>query len=343
MADSILHPEFRGVVFVAGQRGAGKTYFMAQAEDPELIAFFDLDSKGEGLHNQVNFGAYYPITTLAAGRGGVALWQEFQRAIMDLPTGKFTTAIIDNVSPLELGMNAEVMRDARGYAKRYGMVEQNIIGGQYGGGKGAVNYMIGEMITAPLQAKGVKLIQVSAHVKPDFKVPGKFRVKGADRWNELSILTLIMTRPDTPPVPSAIIFKEALGRMIYSRETRQWEIMRRLPLRLSQATWVAVKNYLDHPADLRNPAPGEVPSQMESDAYSDELSREQLSYLLESARAEAAVSTLALQEATLPAVNPVVDAIKLYLVDHAQAENAEIMSNVQGATPVLILKTKTSK
>ncbi len=343
MSDSILHPEFRGVVFVAGQRGAGKTYFMAQAEDPELIAFFDLDSKGEGLHNQVHFGAYYPITTMAAGRGGVALWEEFQKAIMELPVGRFTTAIIDNVSPLELGMNAEVMRDARGYAKRYGMVESNIIGGQYGGGKGAVNYMIGDRITALLQAKGIKLIEVSAHVKADFKVPGKFNVKGADRWNELSILTLIMTRPDTPPVPSAIVFKEALGRMIYNRETRQWEIIRRLPLRLPQATWAAVKYYLEHPADLRNPAAGEVPSQMESDAYSAELSREQLSYLLESARSDAAISTLALQEATLPPANPVVDAIKLYLIDHAQAENAEIMQNVQGATLPLVLKAKLNK
>ncbi len=343
MSSSILHPEFRGVVFVAGQRGAGKTYFMAQAEDPELIAFFDLDSKGEGLHNQVNFGAYYPITTMAAGRGGVALWQEFQKAIMDLPTGKFTTAIIDNVSPLELGMNAEVMRDARGYARRYGMVQSNIEGGQYGGGKGAVNYMIGEMITAPLQAKGIKLIEVSAHVKPDFKIYGKFNVKGADRWAELSILTLVITRPDDPPVPSAIVLKEALGRMTYNREARQWEIMRRLPLRLPQATWAAVKYYLDHPADLRNPAAGEVPSQMESDAYSAELSREQLSYLLESARADAAISTLALQEATLPAANPVVDAIKLYLINHGQAENAEIMQNVQGATLPLVLKAKLNK
>ena len=47
-------------------------------------------------------------------------------------------------------------------------------------------------------------------------------------------------------------------------------------------------------------------------------------------------------EAVLPP-NPIVDAVKLYLSEHAQAENAEIIANVQGATLPLVLKAKASK
>lgn len=294
---SILRPEFNGSMFIGGKRGMGKTYLAAQAENPALTVFFDFDEqKGEGLHKQLGFGRYYPITSLAANKGAVALWNLFEEKIKELPEGEFTTAIIDNVSPLEQAMNAEVLRDPAGYAKRYGMVQKNIVDGAFGGSKGAVNYMISDRISAALHAKGIRLIIVTAHVKDDFQKRGKKNLKGADRWHEIGILTLILIPNRTAPFPpAALVVKEQLGSMAFDAATGEFTVVRRLPQRLPVATFKNIRDYLDNPVDLASPDPEEVPTTEESNPYDDELSKEQIALM----RAEAELSLVERQQQVL--------------------------------------------
>jgi hypothetical protein len=116
-------------------------------------------------------------------------------------------------------------------------------------------------------------------------------------------------------------------------------------MRLPQATWAEIKHYLANPANLKNPAVGEVPTELEQSSYRSELSKEQLAYMLASIETDRAMANLALNDsATIQSpVNPIVDVIKQYLEDHLQADNAEVLANVTGATIPLILKAKMSK
>lgn len=278
---SILRPEFNGSMFIGGKRGMGKTYLAAQAENPALTVLFDFDEeKGRGLHDQLHFGAYYPVTSMVANQGALALWNQFEKLIKELPEGKFTTAIIDNVSPLETAMSAEVLRDPAFYAKRYGMVQKNIVEGGFGGPKGAVNYMVSDRISAPLHAKGIKLIIATAHVKDDFNKKGKKNLKGADRWHEIGILTLILIPNRTAPFPpAALVVKEQLGSMSFDPATGEFTITRRLPQRLPVATFRAIRDYLDSPVNLSAPEDEEVPTSEEANPYDDELSKEQIALM----------------------------------------------------------------
>ena len=66
MAKSILPPELRGVIFLSGARGLGKTFLAATAENPANVLFLDYESKGRGIHHQMNFGRYVAVTEEAS-------------------------------------------------------------------------------------------------------------------------------------------------------------------------------------------------------------------------------------------------------------------------------------
>lgn len=285
---SILLPEFKGVMFFSGYRGSGKTFLAAHAELPENIAFFDFDEgKGEGLHNQLDFGYYKPVEeNEPLKRADMFFWE-----VANLEQGRYTTAIIDNVLPIEKAIQLSVFRDAKKWASIYGYKETDILADHYGKARGITNDLIGDAITKPLHSKGIKLIIITSHVKDKYNVPGKMVIDGRDRWQVLSILTLILVDGDTPPIPSAIVQKEQLGKIsvnteddleaIMRGEVPSHQIIKRLPPRLPKADWQSIRWYMFNPVDLVNLAEGEKIKIDEAEPFSERLSKEQIAYQLE--------------------------------------------------------------
>ncbi len=287
MNNSILSPDMKGVMFISGYRGKGKTFLAAHADWPKNIIFFDFDEgKAEGLHNQLIFGKYKPVEENEPLKRA----DMFLEMAEKIPQDKFSVAIIDNVSPLEKALQAVVYRDAKKYSDIYGYTVNHILTDNFGKARGIMNDLVGDAIAKPLHSKGIKLIIVTSHVKDKFNTPGKMTIQGRDRWQDLSILTLILVDGDSYPIPSAIVQKEALGEIAVNDETDHAAIMRgevpshkiatRLPARLPQATWQSIRGYLHKPADLKNPAKGEKLTSEEVEPFSERLSKEQIAYQL---------------------------------------------------------------
>lgn len=293
---SILPPQMRGVMFITGYRGLGKSYLASMADLPQNICFLDFEDKGEGIDSDLKFGLYRALTQEAVGSQGQGLFDIAWSCFRSIPKGRFTTVILDNIRPLEMAMNAEASSNARRYAQMYGLNEDKIKKNAWGQQGAVVNCMISDAC-ALMHAAGVRLIIATSHVKDQWfsgqPVPGKKRYQGADRWQELSILTLILVPGDHPPIPAAIVQKEQLGLIEIEREPspEQIEAMmrgevghtakRRLPYRLPEATFQKLRWYLYHPASFDEPGEGEGVVQEEVDAFASTLSKEQLQFVTE--------------------------------------------------------------
>lgn len=279
---SVLPAEMKGVMFLSGYRGIGKSYLAATADAPNNVAYLDYESKGEGLDAQLHFGMYRSLTSESAGGGVTKLWDVTSNAINDIPKGT-TVCVLDNIAPLELALRAEAGRDLTRYVKEFGLNLANVQAGRYGGLSSVVNFLITEKLTAPIHAKGVRLIIAITHVKPRWEngvpIPNKFNLKGADRWQELSILSLVLHPGEHAPIPAALVQKEQLGTLMWDSEKGEHTIARRLPLRIPSCTFSEIRRYLREPADLRNPAPGEVPTDEQTDPFRAELSRDQITMM----------------------------------------------------------------
>lgn len=290
---TILPPEVHGVMFITGYRGQGKSFLAAQADLPQNIHFFDFENKGEGIDAQLDFKSYVALTQQA--QEPLQLWRATDEAIDKLEGG--TVLVIDNVSPLELAMNAEASFNAEDYAMRYGLNLKNIKAGRFGGTKSIVNFMIGDLCSR-VHAKGIRLIIVTSHIKPRWGsagvIPNKYSPKGADRWQDLSILSLILI-PGKPPVPNALVQKEQLGIIsVPTNPTPQQieammrgetghEIRRRLPYKLSPCTFQKIRQYLVNPVNFDKLEDRERPTFEESDPFAEKLTKEQFDYITHSA------------------------------------------------------------
>ena len=146
------------MLFFSGARGLGKTFLAATAENPANVLFLDYESKGRGIHHQMNFGRYVAVTEEASGRGPLGVWQVTNDAISNITSGQFTVAILDNVSPLEMALNAEALRNVTSYSRDFGLNVKNVTEGRFGGTKSVVNFLITDKVAAPLHAGGVQLI-----------------------------------------------------------------------------------------------------------------------------------------------------------------------------------------
>src|SRR3990167_1474352 len=131
---SILPPEMKGVMFISGYRGKGKTFLAAQADLPANIAFFDFEDKGGVVDSQLHFG-YYKAISMSENNNlarSILLLDEIEK----LPPDKFTVAILDNIRPLEDALMALVMDKATYYAKLYGRPEGGVIKNVSGAAQG---------------------------------------------------------------------------------------------------------------------------------------------------------------------------------------------------------------
>lgn len=283
MNQSILPPEMTGVMNIVGYRGIGKSWLASQADDPDNVCYLDYEEKAEGIHHQLGFGMYHSVYRDALSNGKtdpVALYNYTSSLITSLPKGRFTVAVLDNISPLELAMKAEVQSNPAKYAKEFALNQNNIQAGRFGGASAVVNFMITSRICMPLYAKGIKLVIATSHVKSKWStggpIPNKWNILGADRWQELSILTLILIPGEHAPIPAALVYKEQLGHISFNRELGQFDARRRLPERIPKCTFAEIIRYLREPANLSQPAHGEKASQAEIDKFSEELTSQQL-------------------------------------------------------------------
>jgi hypothetical protein len=244
---------------------------------------FNFDGeKGNGINDQLHFGTFHDVIleSFRAGGGPLGLWNAFENGINALPQDKHTVAVLDNISPMEIGLKAEAARDVGRYVKDYGLNLSNVTSGRFGGLSSVVNGLIADKVCVPLHNKGIRFIIVTAHIKPKWSTGGivfnKYTAKGADRWQELSILSLVLVPGTNPPAPSAIVQKEQLGNISWNKETLKFTMQRTLPLRLPVAEAGAIYEYMANPADMKTPKEGEALIKDEFEMYSDDLSKEQI-------------------------------------------------------------------
>lgn len=291
-AASILPPELRGVCYLTGMRGVGKSFLSAQADNPANVIFWDFEEKGSGIDEQLHFGQYTSMSSEAARTFGmdyapIQLYELIKGKAQAIPKGRFSVMVLDNLEPLETALYQQVKK----YPMNYGISAKNAESGAYGGAWPGVNYLVSGFLNL-IYSKGIRLVIVTAHLKnvwaPTGPIPNKFKPKGVDRWHELSILSLVLLTAESAPVPSALVQKEQLAKASFNIETGEVEVQRRLPLRISKCTFAEIRRYLKEPADINNPAKGESPTDEETNPFSDKFSKDQLAYLTAAANAQAA-------------------------------------------------------
>lgn len=289
--DSILPAELHGVAYISGLRGVGKSFLASQADVPALMCYIDLEEKASAIHSMLKFGKYVSLTSEAARRNGATfkplhLYDEIKRAFDAIELNTYTTLVIDNISPFEEALKSEVKRDPA----RYNIDPKKAESGAYGGANPGVHYLVSGYCNLAF-SRGIRLVIAVSHVGNTWAsggiVPNKYRPKGVERWQELSVLSLVLIPGAFVPVPAALVQKEQLGSIRFNVETGEHEIQRRLPARLPKATFAEIRRYLREPADLVHPAEGEVPTDAERDPFSEKFSKEQLEYIKLSARIEA--------------------------------------------------------
>ena len=303
---TILPPEFEGVMRITGYRGAGKSFLASQADLPANVLYLDFEEKGAGIDSQLKFGAFHSMQSEASGgevkANPVALFDYTMRLVRDIPNGRFTTAVIDNVAPFELGIKAEALRNVDRYCDAFGLNKKNVLAGRYGGANAVMNYWISEFVGV-LRSKGIRLVIVISHIgnrwSQGVEIPNKHTIKGGRKWDELSILSLIMMPGSKPPVPDAIVQKEQLGSIeldvdnltpdqidAMMRGEGGHTITRRLPYRIPGCTFQKIRWYLANPANIEQPAPGEVLVDAEFNPFKSSLTNQQISYLRDAIKAE---------------------------------------------------------
>lgn len=281
-----LLPQFQDIFFITGDRGAGKTTFTLGIERPENILFLDFEGKGKGLTNQLPGVNYFPIIedvseVMGMEFRGRAIWDRALQIISAVPEGRFTTLIIDNGAYLQ-DAAADMISDN---PQAWGVKPQNAASGQFGGVWPGVKHAIVGFLAIARQ-KGIQLVVVTFQTKAAWTQAGpsltKRKTTDVAIWHERSILTLALgpPLPGNVPIPSALVLKEQLPRITWNDTTGQLEVVRCLPFQLPRATMADIKNYLQHPADLQNPAPGEWPDMDAVDSYSPSFKREQLAQLM---------------------------------------------------------------
>ena len=284
---SKLHPKFQaGVVVISGLWGLGKSTLAFTAERPSQTAVLDFDLKGEQMARDYGIRFYAAPNTVADDPSDydvklLAEW--FVEQVQAIPEGT-TTLVLDNATWVEAGLGYLVAQNPA----KYGVRAANVQTGKYGGVNPGITKLWANLVNY-LQAKGVKTIFAINHMSPPWvnhaPMMNKYIVRGNKIFRQLCICAFVLVPPDIkrggqPPVPSALVAKEALAIRRWDEEQDEFVTRRALPIRVPVADWKHINRYFDEPADFRRPAAGETWTKFELDAYGDWLSEEQVRWAL---------------------------------------------------------------
>ena len=285
---SKLHPKFQtGVFVISGLWGLGKSTLAFTAERPDRTAILDFDMKGEQMAKDYGIGFYAAPVTVSESPAdydikALATW--FMEQLRAVPDGT-TTLVLDNATWVEAGLEYIVTQNP----SKYGVRAANIQSGKYGGANPGITKLWVQTVTY-LQGKGVKTIFAINHMTAPWvnhaPVLNKYIVRGNKIFRQLCTCALILVSPDKsrggePPIPSALVAKEAMAIRRWDEELGDYETRRALPMRIPIADWPHINAYFETPANFEHPSPGETWSPFEMNAYGDWLSDEQVRWVKE--------------------------------------------------------------
>jgi hypothetical protein len=92
--------------------------------------------------------------------------------------------------------------------------------------------------------------------------------------------------PEYFPIPRALVMKENLPLRKWDSELNRAITVRRIPAALPQATAYEIYKYLDHPANFKEPKPGESVTALELAPHTPTFSKENLFLLERAVRAQ---------------------------------------------------------
>ncbi len=312
-------PCVRGLVHVSGPHGVGKTTFALSAGSPLDMIYFDFERSAEGFVQVYPTKKYHNILNefmlQHQGSRDETLLYWFTKSLFDaVPPNTYKVAVIDNASPLESSIVAEVEK----YPTKYGLTVGQI--GKmnqlvYGPAREEVRRLVDT-----LHSKGIPLVVVTTHLQDDYagnQPSGLQHPRGMRTFASVSVLTLWLRPNRGKKVPSAMVLKDRLGRLlwvvrvdeekqeviahglegeqVYGKATyeavvssgKENRIVRypaavpvpTLPRRLPVASWGAIAGYLETPANWDAPQEGEVPTEEELHLLNKTLTPEQLDML----------------------------------------------------------------
>jgi hypothetical protein len=172
--------------------------------------------------------------------------------------------------------------------QQYGVHPANVASGKYGGVIPGITKLWANVVAYLQSEKGVKSIFAINHMSPPWAngapILNRYIIRGNKVFRQLCVCALVLVPADIqrggrPPVPSALVAKEALAIRRYDADRDEFVTQRALPHRIPLCDWAHINAYFDHPADFQHPAPGETWSEFERGAYGDWLSEEQVEWV----------------------------------------------------------------
>jgi len=291
--DSIMHDKLYGLLVLSGLQGLGKSTLAFTAEHPKKTLVMDFDLKGEKMARDYGIEQYFAPNFLKPDQDPtdydadkIAKWamEIFQKIKPET-----TNVVIDNATALEMGLGHIVEANP----KKYGLNAKNVAAGIYGGANPGIS-ILWQNITSFLQSIGVKTIIMVNHMSQPWAggapVPNRFHIKGNKIFRQLSVGTFILVPGETarggkPPIPSMLVMKEALAIRKFNQAQKVFTTTRALPMRIPVADWSSITHYFEKPANFEKPATGELWTSSEVDTFGEFLSKEQLQWIKDAAKA----------------------------------------------------------
>lgn len=290
------------LIVITGSKGAGKSTAAATIAPPKEAAqmfVIDTENSMSDIVDQVKFGRYvraYERFKLDANMmsniaGGKLPWvSEAQRSTLvdyyqwfvkmldkDLTANKYKYLVIDTAEPIEASFAAAVEANNKQFgwsgSKAYGRLETEGVRPLY------------EHMLEAIFARGVETIVLTTHLRRMWEdnTPIPNAVKPGGRLAVLTRLSTLMlwlvpNVGNSDGAPAALVLKARMGKMVAT--DAGWQTQRILPQRIPHFSWMDVNRYRQTPADLSNPAPGELPTDAEQSMISEMLTDEQLKLMV---------------------------------------------------------------
>jgi hypothetical protein len=285
VSESIIHPHFHGFNLITGFRGSGKSTLSMSWDNPNNIIMLDFEGKEESGASELGIKAYFPVMREVIGKMGTLfegdqVYNRTLQIIESIPEGRFTTLVIDNAHEFQDSCCRKIEKSPE-LVGRFGLKQKNVDTGSFGGALPGAKRLIAHLLHL-ISSKGVKVVSTTFQLKPAWvnsqPAFNKWKTTDVAIWHEASKLTLVLTdpMPEHFPIPRAFVMKENLPLRKWSPELQRSLTIRRIPAALPQATAEAIYNYLDNPADFKNPKPGETVKALDIAPFTSSFSSEQL-------------------------------------------------------------------